>query len=384
MPIGLLGEFMTKYRSTHLYKILWALPLLTMGVGPCKNGTGALQPQTVVVQPTPAPTPIATPTPVPHQYLYVASGACFAGGATTSTGSGIISKYSLETGERISTVRNYYQESPYDFPASIIDYSVTELLVAVENASGRRLQLVNKNTGAIRDYLVSGTIFSSPFRSISQTSDNGTLISKSVAVEKLSPSKIRISPVGTNPYISAPANNGSVLCANTNTAITFAYELPQGKILYGHAGATPNNKLVMISGSGYAATTDCLAYKTAPTTLALPTASVYHRPSSSILVAYGSATYSSNSLYSYTFNETTPSMGTGSQIFGPSVVTGPSAITVDQTTGDVYLANATTNSESIEKFTYDSTSGAFTKAGNSSFILKSEDTKCVSGLAIGY
>jgi hypothetical protein len=237
---------------------------------------------------------------------------------------------------------------------------------------------LDQYSGAPSIFLTNTTVLAANLRFLQSTSDLGALVTRSSAIEKLSASKLRITIGASNPFITAPGGG----CATSTTVMTFAIELPQGRIIFGHAGATPNNKIGMISPGGYVGTSDCLASQAAPVTTALPTAALRH-PSGKLIVAYGSTTFSSNQIWSYTVNETTPSITGGTAIINlPGAVNGPSAMAVDDDTGDLYVASATANAESIEKFNYNSTTGAFTRAGISAFIPKSEYLKCVSGLLI--
>lgn len=352
---------------------------LLMGVGPCDKSNALLQnANDMAAISTPSPT--STPAFPTEKYLYVASGACYAGGVPTSAGIGVISKYSLTTGQRIGTVFSYIDQSPSDLPVGLIDYNNTQLITMVENAGGRRIDLISKFGTGLNIFYANSAVLSGAMRSIVKTSDLGLMLSKTSAIEKISSSKVRVTIGATTPYINAPAG----ACLSASTLVPFAVELPAGKVVYGNAGVTPNNKLAMISATGYSAVGDCLTTRVAPNTAALPTAAVVH-PNGKLLVSYASTTYAANFVYSHDIDETTPSISAGTAIINtPAVVYAPSAMVADPDTGALYVANAAANAESIEKYNYTSSSGAFSRVGSTPFILKNEYIKCVSGLSIGY
>jgi hypothetical protein len=61
---------------------------------------------------------------------------------------------------------------------------------------------------------------------------------------------------------------------------------------------------------------------------------------------------------------------------------GPSAMTVDQSTGVVYVANSSQGVETIERFTYNTTDRQLTRVGSSTFIPQDVFTRCVSGMVV--
>ncbi len=326
-------------------------------------------------------------------FIYVASGACYAGGATTLTGSQTIARYSLKTGLYERTVADYFRlaGSTTEFPNAIAGYSDTKLIVGVETGSTtRRLDLVDTAGNAVQTYLSNATAFNQVLRHLFMISDGSVLVSKGAAIpsgttgaiEKFNSAKARITQ-GASPVISNPLTNGAATCTGSNVSVVASISLPTtGKILLAHAG-TGASRLAMISANGYAATTDCLATIAAPVATAMPTAMVRH-PSGDVLVAYGSATTSSNYIYSYKVNETTNVINSATlAYFEPSIVMGASAMSVDPDTGDVFVANGANTFNSIEKFTYNATTQTLARVGSAPHISPSVFTRCVSGLHVG-
>ena len=132
--------------------------------------------------------------------------------------------------------------------------------------------------------------------------------------------------------------------------------LANGKVLYAHVAASPNNKLVLIGSTGYGVVGDCLTGQAAPTTTAMPTAVLTHS-SGKVLVAWGSTTPTSNFVYSYPVDQTSNAFGTPVAAFndGGVFVNGPSALAEDAISTDVYVANALSTMNTIERFSFDAT-----------------------------
>lgn len=311
------------------------------------------------------------------KHLYVASGSCYGGGVTVSTGpANTISKYNLETGAFERVIVDYNQQAPGDSPVAIYDYDSSRLLVLVENTGGRRIDIVRKDGGGVASYLYNATAFSAVLRSFILLSDFSILVSKSTAIEKFNSGKARVT-MGANPWVNAPAGT----CATSTTLISSVTAHANGKIVYTHAAATPNNKIGVIKDTGYAAAADCLGGVAGPTTLALPTRAMFHSDGK-LLVSYGSTTAASNFIYSYTFNATTGAITAPTAAFNDSgvIINGPSAMAEDPATGDVYVANVTSTFNTIERFHY--ASGILTRAGGSTFIPSSAYTRCVADMKV--
>ena len=308
------------------------------------------------------------------RYLYVASGSCYAGGATVTAGTGLISKYNLATGELVDVIADLSRTSVADFPVDMKDYDDDYLAVLVENATTttyRRIDLVPKDGSHPPSTLTyGGGGFSSVLRSLALLEDGSALVSRSAAIAKLNPSF----GLANASFVSAPGG----LCATSATLLTDVIELPSsGKLLFTHAGATPNNRIGMLSADG----TTCLTGSAGPLTTSLPTDIMQHS-SGRVLVAYGSATAASNLIYSYVIDETLDTFTGSLSYSNSSFVNGPTRMAEDPETGDVYIANGTSTLNNIEKFSYNSTTMALTRTQNYPFIQYSGPTKCISGMVI--
>jgi hypothetical protein len=312
----------------------------------------------------------------PSRYLYVASGSCYGGGVTTSTGTGTVSRFDLKTGAWLSLVQDYNTSSPGDQPVGIANYDRDRLLVTIENTSGRRVDLISKVGGAFSTYLTNSTALNAVLRAVLLLPDKSVLISKSSAIEKFSSGKSRVL-VGANPYVSAPASS----CATSTTLISSMISLSDGKIVFAHAAATPNNKIALISASGYSTTADCLAAVSAPTTTALPSAILLHS-SGKLLVAYGSTTAGSNFVYAYDVDRSTNTINGATLAFSDiGVVNGPSAMVEDPATSDVLIANATSTFNTIERFSFNPGTKLLTRS-SSIFAGASAFSRCVTSMVV--
>ena len=141
----------------------------------------------------------------------------------------------------------------------------------------------------------------------------------------------------------------------------------------------------MISANGYSTAADCLSSQAAPVTTSLPSSMVYLSDVGHLLVGYGSATAASNQVWAYAVDETTNAFsGATAAYTNFNVVNGPSAMAYDSTTGYVYIANAQSMLNNIERFTYDSSTKVLTRTGSSAYISASVKTRCISGMSVGY
>lgn len=306
--------------------------------------------------------------------LAVLSGSCYAGGLTVSAGSSTVALYNMD-GTLDKLLVDYNTFSIGDQPISVVEYDEENLLVLVENTAGRRLDLIRKDGSSIQTFLTNSTALSGVVRALVEHHDQGFLISKSTAIEKFSRSKGRVLQ-GANPFVNAPAGT----CATSTTLISSVQSLSNGKIIFAHAAATPNNKIGVISTNGYSVAGDCLAATAAPVTTALPSALLVHS-SGQLLVGYASTTLASNFIYAYDVNATSGAITGATQAFNNvGVVYGPTAIAEDTETGDVYIANGGFNS--IEKFTYNSTTKQLSLSGSVSFVYPQIYSRCVAGMKV--
>ncbi|MEQ1665134.1 MAG: hypothetical protein ABL927_07135 [Bdellovibrionales bacterium] len=310
------------------------------------------------------------------KHLYVVSGACYGGGVTTSAGpANTIAKFSLTTGALENVIIDYNLLAPGDSPVAIYEYDAENILVLVENAGGRRIDKVRKDGTGYSTHLVNATALSAAMRSILFLSDFSILVSKSSAIEKFNAAKARVTQ-GANPFINAPA----APCATSTTLISSVIAHSSGKIIYTHAAATPNNKIGVISSSGYAAGADCLNGTAAPNTTALPTRALIHS-TGKLLVSYGSTTASSNFIYSYDFNGTSGAVTNPVAVFNDnSIVNGPSSMAENTDNGDVFVANVSSAFNTIERFHF--SSNLLTRAFGNTFIPYGVYTRCVADLKV--
>lgn len=309
-------------------------------------------------------------------YLYVVSGNCYGGGATVSTGpTNSITRFSTDTGLIDRTVIDYNQMSPGDSPVSISDFDKDHLLVLVENTSGRRIDRVKKDGTGFSTYLLNSTALNGISRSISLLQDLSLLVSKSSAIEKFNSAKSRILS-GANPFISAPG----LACATSTTLISSVIVSNTGKIIFTHAAASPNNKINVISSNGYSTTADCLSGTAGPTTTAFPTKALL-TSGGKLLVAFGSATTSSNFIYSYDFNESTGAITNPLVAYSnTSVINGPSALTEDPMTNDIFISSSQVNFNTVERFKL--SGGILSKSTPTAFIPYTQFTRCVADLKV--
>lgn len=312
------------------------------------------------------------------RYIYVTSGGCYAGGVTPSAGSFTIARYSKSSGQFDRLVMDYSQVAINDAPVSLIHLSIEHLLVLVENTGGRRLDLLDINRSQVTSYLINSTALNGAMRKSITLNDGSFLISKSTAIEKFNAAKARVTQ-GANPYVNNPQGS----CAGSATLISSIDTLNSGKIIFTHAAATPNNRIGVISATGYSTPADCLSTEAAPTTLALPTSLLRHS-SGKVLVAYGSTTATSNLVYSYDIDSTSGAITNATEAYNDfSIINGPSAMVEDPSSGDIYIANANSTFNTVEKFYFNATNGLLTKATSGAFIPPSIFTRCISALSVG-
>ena len=312
-------------------------------------------------------------------FLYIASGGCYAGGVATSAPTNQIIKVDADTGLIRKVVVDYRTQSPGDSPVSIASIDSKDLVVSVENTSGRRLDQIHRDGSGGALYLLNAA-FSQTFRGMSSEADGSFLISRLGAVEKFTPFRTRV-PAPLVPFISNPL---AAACTGMATNVTFSLEMQNGKVIVGHEGATPNNKIANFVNTGYTIAADCISSKVAPSTTAMPTAGV-SVSNDTILVAYAGALPADNKIVSYKIDTTTNNLATATTttvLNDVSKVLGASAMAFDSQSQMLYVASAASSSERIEKFLWDNTGGTLTRVGTVPFIHAS-DLGCVSSLMIG-
>lgn len=306
-------------------------------------------------------------------YIYVASGTTYAGNAIVmSTPVNVVSRFQADgTFDRI--IRDY-SASPNDTPIALAPYDADHILVAVENAAGRRIEIVAKDGSSFTTWVSNTVALTTQLRDMISSGDGGVLVSKGGAIEKFSSAGARVLS-GANPYVNAPA----APCATATTLITRMALGPSGSIFFGHAAASPNNKIDIINPNGYSVATDCYAGLAGPTANHWPTALLYHS-SGYLLVAFGNNTGPINQIYSYTV--TSNSISAPVQAFNnSSVLQGISYLTEDSS-GNVYAAAASSSFNTIEKFTFNPTTETLTRVGTVPFIGPNIFTRSVSAILI--
>ncbi|MBC7371447.1 MAG: hypothetical protein H7326_07780 [Bdellovibrionaceae bacterium] len=316
------------------------------------------------------------------RYLYIQSGGCFAPtGLTASNASKTISRINLTNGTVDRTIVDYTANLT-DTPVAIAPLDADNIYVLIENTGGRRVEILNKTSGASQNFLVNGTALTGVVRSMNFASDGSIIISKSSAVERFSSSKTRLPNTGTT-FMSAPAGT----CATSTNAITATAMTKAGDLMYAHSfsSASANNRIGMTTGSAAAAST-CYNGYGSPNIAAFPTAMAYIGSMNHLLVAYSSSTIALNQVMAYTVDETAHTMtqAASAAYSTTSVINGPTAIAYDSATGFVYVANGTTvNANSIEKFTYDPTSQALTRVGTTPFSSATVNHNCINSMFVG-
>lgn len=345
------------------------------------------------------------------RYLYVASGLCYSGTGNTTysatTASNVIFRMNLETAQYEGRIADFTTgfDAPGTTPVGIADYDSDHLLVLLEHTGQRRIELIKKTLSGERQTYYNNTSAAAPIgalqsaaRFIFKTID-GLLISRSTAIEKLDTGKARETGTGTNAWVQAPGGACSASITNITSLATYptSSNTLGYNIIYTHSqnASSANNRIGIINGlTGWNGTTGCLASQAAPALTAYPTSSVYMEDTGRVVVSYAGISGSMlNSIYSYDVDETANTISDefkGYEV--PSVIYGASAMTYDKSTKTLYVAtggaitnNFTTGTipYNIEKFTYNSTTKEFTRAGSTSFYPGNLETRCISSMFIG-
>lgn len=306
------------------------------------------------------------------KYIYVASGTTFAGtGVTMSTPVNVVARFK-EDGTFDRIVRDYTANAS-DSPVAMVDYDETHLLVAVENTSSRRVEVVAKD-GSTYTTWVTNAALTQPLTVMENTPDGGFLLAKGTAspngaIEKFSSAGGRVGA----PFITAPAGS----CATSTTRFSGLAIGPSNNIFAAHAAASTNNKIIIISATGYSGAGDCLGATTGATANHIPTA-IHYTASGVMLVGYGNNTGNIHQVYSYTASATALS-GATVAFNNTSVLQGISVIAEDAD-GAIYIASASSGSNTIEKFTL--SGGALTRVGTLPLIGPNVYTRSVSGIVV--
>ena len=327
------------------------------------------------------------------KYLYVTTGACYSGGNTTfttTTASNLIYRLSLTNGQKNLQLADYYSlpANPGDSPISLIEQDSENLLILVENTTGRRIEKLAKSNNPARPLFSSNsTVLSSTLRQMIKTSDNGLLISKSSGIEKISSQGMRI---GT-PYV---ASNMGATCG-TNTNITAVATTTSGKIFFTNAVAA-NNRFGVIAANGYSTASDCLAVQAAPNVNSFPVAITYLEAYHQVIVAYAGNSLSPdiNSIYVYDFNDSTNTLSNPTKLYDANtyitagyLMYGISAMAYNSDESSFYVSTAISSATTvvnyvIEKLNYNPVSKTLSRVGSIPFYNFGVDTKCISHLLV--
>lgn len=326
------------------------------------------------------------------KYLYIATGACYVGGLTAESYSRRVSRVNLSTGVLDSTIADY-NSAGVEYPVGLVSLDNDYIAVLVENATGRRVDKVNKKrvipNSEIQTYIPSNAGLSSVNRAMIATADGGLLISRSSAIERYSSSKARVVLGASNPWGNITAG----ACLGSNTLITAMAMLSNGKVVFTHAAASPNNRMGVITSTGFSTGTDCAA-TAAPSASYYPTAMIYI-PSKTVpnegqlLVGYSpnaAATIGADAIIAYDVNETTGAITlVGDAFRDATILKGISAMAYDSASNIVYAANGSTSQgNTIEKFSWNPTTKTLTRLGGSPFVGVTADSKCITSMTVAY
>lgn len=238
---------------------------------------------------------------------------------------------------------------------------------------------------------------SAQLRALTLQSNGDLVLSKSTAIEKITSSNVRITQ-GANPFINAPGGS----CATSTTLFSKILNLNNGNFVFLHA-STGQNRIGIISASGYSGIANCLNSVAAPNANSFPVAATYDSVNNKLLVAYAGTTTGDNinSIYAYSVNETTNTISSPQEIYDafnypstyPHLLYGISHMVLDPATQHLYIATAintatTVVNYAIEKFSYNSAAigvantTVLTRVGSEPFFNYGVDTRCISSMMI--
>lgn len=316
--------------------------------------------------------PVASGEPVWD--VYVASGTTYGGlGVTMAAPAQTIARYDSHGNFR--AVLRDYTSSAGDTPVSILDYDPQNIIALVENTASRRVELIKKD-GTGYTTLFTGAGLSAVLRSMRYDENGALLIARSSATEKYTVNGVRVT-MGAAAFVNAPAG----ACATATSNMNGVAVGPEGQILISHAftAASTNNKVMMISKTGYASAADCVAVVTPPTTAYFPTSLLMHS-SGHLLIGYGNNTGAIHQIYSVPVNSNT--FGTPVKAFEDiSVLQGISNI-AELPDGDILVASAAAAFNTIERFSFDPQTGTLTRKGSRPTFLPSIFTRSISSVLV--
>lgn len=373
--------------------------------------------------------------------LYVSTGSCNSGQSFTTyttTAARTVERFNPVNGASLGTLIDYNSSTAFiagTQPREFVDDG-DSILVLSENATAanRSISRINKVSGAVQLFYSNATALSNPLRGLTKDSLGNLIIGKSVAIEKLNSTPVRV-PAGANPWINAPAG----ACASATTSMTVVIGMPSasstpgvaGKIIFAHQGITSaTNRIGFVAGTGYYAASDCaggaqinavvhtkasnLVSQGVSFTAAgpSPTSMVYiPTPQSSTLagklfVSYSNGSLSNNVSGTYVLNhgivswDVAETSTTSATITNPvvlyddiSYVYGASAMAYDAETSELYVAvageksvnNQVTNGipYNIEKFSVNMTSLTDVKLTRmQTIVIGGNNMRCISDMEI--
>lgn len=307
--------------------------------------------------------------------VYVSSGNAYGGlGITPAAPSHTVSVFDMAG--RLKAILRDYTSAVGDSPVSILNYSPSHILVLVENTGGRRIELVAKDGSSYSTFLANSTALNGVLRTMRFFPDGGLLVSKSTAIEFFTMAGTRVQK-GANAYVQAPGGS----CATSALNITGIATNSEKNIIMAHAFSTasPNNRISIISKSGYGVAGDCLASLAAPTTAHFPTSLVMHT-SGNLLVGYGNNTGPIHQIYSIPLTANT--FGTPVKAFDDITVSQGISAMAELPDGTVLVASAHANFNTIDRMTLNPTTGALTRIGTGSLIGPNLFTRSVNSIMV--
>lgn len=337
---------------------------------------------------------LKTSTDPNQRYLYFASGGCFVGNYTgsrvaTTTSAGLINRITLDSAQIQGVqILDYNLLGSNLWPAGIINYDSDYLLAAVSTTTtGVRIDKVKKaGLQEKKDHISDVTNLNGFLRAIGLTTDKSTIISKSSAIEKYTSGGVRVLNAAlTNSFAVIPTTGTT--CSSTTSTLTAAISLPNDFVFFanGNAGFT---KVGVIGSAGYSAVADCksaISFTTTPAPAAQPTAAVYVAGTDpyQVLVSTASTTAGNDQIWLFTVNSSTGVVSYVKSLYNNTAyLRGISAMAYDSTSNSLYVANgATIATNTIEKFSYDSSAQTLTRSGT--FFAANADTQCINSMFVG-
>lgn len=339
---------------------------------PKADGEVAITPEEEIPVVPPPEDPATTPPS--SFFVYVASGATYAGqGITPIASSQTISKYN-DKGQFVALIRDYVATGG-DQPVALLDYSNTHLLVLVDSPAGDRLELVAKD-GSSYQTLFGHANLTGTMRDISYDGAGNFIVSRATGIEKFTGAGVRVT-LGANAWVNNPGGD----CSSSATNIVDIGVSSLGHILAIHSqnAVGANNRILMIDKAGYSGTANCLAAVSAPTTSHVPTALLVHS-SNRALVFYSNNTGPIHQVYNYPLSDA--SIGSGILSFSDVSVLQAVTKMVELPDGNILAANAHASFNTVERLSLDPATGALSRVGSAPFIAPSVYTRQISSMLV--